>query len=145
LGISIVTAALHDSWYLAFVPVVYIASITMISRGEVHGGKKTTLYLAGILYLVVIGLISFFAFRKENFLITVVFLIPFAWMIFDPLIKAVREPVGPKIGRAVKAGVIGLIMMNASWAAAFGFLGLALIIILLLPLSLYLSKSFAVT
>src|SRR3954452_16987846 len=33
LGISIVPAALAGSWYLAFVPVIYIASITMISRG----------------------------------------------------------------------------------------------------------------
>jgi 4-hydroxybenzoate polyprenyltransferase len=56
-----------------------------------------------------------------------------------------KDPSGPLIGKAVKAGVISLIVMNASWAAAFGNMYLALIILLLLPLSLWLARAFAVT
>jgi 4-hydroxybenzoate polyprenyltransferase len=66
-------------------------------------------------------------------------------MIIKPLSKAIEIPVGSNIGKAVKAGVIGLIMMDASWAAAFGSPYLAILIILLLPLSLYVSRLFAVT
>jgi 4-hydroxybenzoate polyprenyltransferase len=41
--------------------------------------------------------------------------------------------------------VLALILMNAAWAAAFGILYLALIILLLMPLSLWMAKAFAVT
>lgn len=146
LGISIVPGAVEPYRILALVPVIYIASITMISRGEVHGGSKKTLYFALFLYVSVIALISGVAYVNGNMLdTTVFFLLPFAWMIFRPLLKAIDLPIGANIGKAVKAGVIGLIMMDASWAAAFGSPYLAIPILLLLPLSLYLSRLFAVT
>jgi 4-hydroxybenzoate polyprenyltransferase len=56
-----------------------------------------------------------------------------------------RNASGKNIGKAVKAGVIALILLDASLAAAFGSLVMALIIALLLPVSLWLSGLFAVT
>jgi len=145
LGVSILVTQLNLYWYVAIVPVIYIASITMISKGEVHGGKSTSLYFAGLLYVLVAGSILFFSFYKGKVLLTLIFLLPFVWMIFTPLFKAIQQPTGKNIGKAVKAGVIALILLNASWAAAFGSPWLALLIIVLLPLSLYLAKKFAVT
>lgn len=145
LGISISSLALHTWWALAFVPIIYIAAITMISRGEVHGGSRVILYTASFLYTLVIGFILFFSFRQGMFLFSLIFLLPFAWMIFKPLLKAIREPAGSNIGKAVKAGVLALILMNAAWAAAFGALYAAVVIVILLPVSLWLSKKFAVT
>jgi 4-hydroxybenzoate polyprenyltransferase len=66
-------------------------------------------------------------------------------MIFRPLLTAFKLPSAENIGKAVRAGVIALILLNASWAGAFGTWQLALLIVILLPLSLWLSKSFAVT
>jgi 4-hydroxybenzoate polyprenyltransferase len=66
-------------------------------------------------------------------------------MIYKPLLVAIKEPVGRNIGKAVKAGVIALILMNASWAAAFGELLIALVIVILLPVSIKLGRLFAVT
>jgi hypothetical protein len=117
----------------------------MISRGEVHGGSKIVLYFAVFLYLIVIGAVLTISNSKHNLLLAVLFLIPFTWMIFTPLLKAIQQPIGPNIGKAVKAGVIALILLNAAWASAFGNWQIALIIIILLPLSLWLSKKFAVT
>lgn len=145
LGVSILPAALSQYWYLSFVPIVYIAAITMVSRGEVHGGKRTTLFGAAALYSLVIAAILVVAVINHHSLYALVFLLLFALMIFPPLRKAMRNPVGPLIGKAVKAGVIALILMNAAWAAAVGSLYLALVILLLLPLSLWLAKAFAVT
>jgi 4-hydroxybenzoate polyprenyltransferase len=145
LGVSILVTQLNLYWYVAIVPVIYIASITMISKGEVHGGKSKSLYFAGLLYIFVVVSILFLAFHNKRALLTFIFLFPFAGMIFTPLFKAIQQPAGKNIGKAVKAGVIALILLNASWAAAFGSPGLALLIILLLPLSLYLAKKFAVT
>lgn len=145
LGISVVISSISEWWFLAIVPVIYIAAITMISRGEVHGGSKKTLYAAGLLYCVVIAAILLLSHTKGMLWWTIIFLLPFAWMIFTALIKAIRTPAPQNIGKAVKAGVIALILMNAAWAAAFGMTGLAFLIILLLPLSLWLAKIFAVT
>ncbi len=145
LGISVLPAAIAQDWHIACVPILYIASITMISRGEVHGGSRNLLYFAAALYTLVIGCILAVAVGKGAAPLTLLFLAPFAWMIFKPLFTAIREPVGRNIGKAVKAGVIALILMNASWAAACDSLYLALIIVLLLPLSLWLARLFAVT
>lgn len=145
LGISLVPSAVSNWWALALVPIAYIASITMISRGEVHGGSRATLYTACFLYTLVIGFILYFSFTKGKQWYALAFLVPFSWMIFRPLLKAIREPVGRNIGKAVKAGVLALILMNAAWAAAFGSLYFAFVILLLLPLSLWLGKLFAVT
>jgi len=146
LGISILITQLSQWWALAFIPIIYIASITMISRGEVYGGSKNLLYAASFFYILVIASILYFAIiNKNGIYFAVVFLLLFAWMIFNPLIKAIQQPTGKNIGKAVKAGVIGLILMNASWASAFNAIYFAIIIVLLLPISIGLGKMFAVT
>ena len=145
LGMSIFPEALSAYWMVSIVPIIYIAAITMISRGEVHGGKKITLFAAIIFYFIVIASILATAIGNGFLLHSIGFLVIFIALIFPPLQKAIREPKGPIIGKAVKAGVIALIAMNASWAAAFGAFYFALLILLLLPLSLWLAKLFAVT
>ena len=145
LGISIYVHALQFYWFFALVPVIYIFAITMISRGEVHGGRKRTLFVALGLYIIVIFAIGIAAIRAERILQTLPFILLFAVMILVPLYKAIQKPEGPRIGKAVKSGVISLIIMNAAWAAAFGNLSFALIIIALLPVSLLLARLFAVT
>ncbi|MET4080970.1 4-hydroxybenzoate polyprenyltransferase [Pedobacter sp. UYP30] len=145
LGLSIVPEMLQQHYLLAIIPVIYIFSITMTSRGEVHGGNTKNLYLAAILYALVIGAITTFAFQNDRLLWSLLFLLPFAWMIFKPLSKAIKHPIGKNIGAAVKTGVISLILMDAAWAVTFDALILAFIIAALLPLSMWLSKLFAVT
>ncbi len=147
LGISIVIASLDKWYYLAIVPVIYIFSITMISRGEVHGGNKRNLYIGGFLYLVVIFAIHLISGQHghEAMLISLGFLLLFAWMIYQPLFKAIKDPIGKNIGAAVKAGVISLILMDAAWAAAFDALWASVFIACLLPVSLRFARVFAVT
>lgn len=145
LGMSIIPEALSRFGWLAGIPIIYIAAITMISRGEVHGGSKKTLYTAVVFYLVVILTIFGVSLNNGHFYLALVFLLMFGAMIFPPLFRAVSEPVGKNIGKAVKSGVIALILMNAAWASAFGNPELAIAIALLLPVSLGLSRLFAVT
>ncbi|ACU02653.1 MULTISPECIES: UbiA-like protein EboC [Pedobacter] len=145
LGMSIIPSAIQQWWFLAIVPIIYIASVTMVSRAEVHGGSKKMLYFAALLYTLVISSILFFGIRQGNLPLTAVFVLGFALMIFIPLLRAMKNPIGPNIGKAVKAGVIALILMNAAWASAFGMVQIALFIVILLPVSLMLGKAFAVT
>lgn len=145
LGISIVSLSVHSLYFLGLIPLIYIFSITMISRGEVHGSNRNKLYTGAFLYLIVIGSILYSAYQQQNLLFATFFLIAFAWMIFKPLFVAMKDPVGRNIGKAVKAGVISLILMDAAWASAYGQIYFALLIAALLPLSLWLAKRFAVT
>ena len=145
LGISILPDQVRPYSLLAFVPIAYIAAITLISQGEVHGSRKNPLYTAGVLYLLAMAAILGVAYHHGHLLVAGAFVLFWAVMVFTPLRKAVDRPEGKLIGRAVKAGVLALIIMNASWAAAFGVTYLALIIILLLPLSILLARAFAVT
>lgn len=145
LGISILSLSLHSHYFLGLVPLIYIFSITMISQGEVHGSNRNKLYTAALLYLIVIGFILYSSSLQQHLLYAALFLIPFAWMIFKPLFVAIKDPVGKNIGKAVKAGVISLILMDAAWASAYGQVYFALLIAMLLPLSLWLAKRFAVT
>jgi 4-hydroxybenzoate polyprenyltransferase len=145
LGMSILTQEIENWWFLGLIPLIYIASITIISRGEVHGGNRKMLRIAAVLYAVVIISILVVSASMQNIELTLIFLIPFMLMIFKPLLVAFKLPSAENIGKAVKAGVIALILLNASWAGAFGTWQLALFIVILLPLSMWLSKSFAVT
>lgn len=145
LGLSIIPSAVQQWWFLALVPIAYIAAITMISRGEVHGGSKRTLYFAAFLYALVICSILTIAQTKGNLVSSLIFVLPFTLMIFTPLIIAIKAPIGKHIGQAVKSGVLALILMNAAWAAAFGVWNVAIFVVILLPISILLSKAFAVT
>lgn len=145
LGMSIIPASLPVTGWLAFVPVLYIAAITMISRDEVHGGKKRPLKLAALGYAVVCLIILLEAWINSKLLEVAPFLLVFIYLIMRPLLVAIKDPAGPNIGRAVKGGIIGLIAMNAAWAAAFASFPYALAVLALLPLSILLSRAFAVT
>ena len=145
LGVSILPDQVMPWVWVGLVPIAYIAAITMISRGEVHGGSSTTLRAAGLLYALVIGCVAALAQREQQLGTALPFLLLFGYYIFPPLWRAVREPVGRNIGLAVRAGVLSLIVMNAAWVAAFASFPLALLVFCLLPLSRLLAKVFAVT
>jgi heme O synthase-like polyprenyltransferase len=145
LGMSIVPESINQWGMIALLPIAYIFAITMISQDEVHGGKKRTLYLAALLYLIVLLSQLIISRKQGHLMLALPFVLLHAWLIARPLWNAIQNPVGPLIGKAVKAGVISLIVMNASWCVTFGLWPVALVVLALLPLSMYLSKIFAVT
>ncbi len=145
LGMSITGYGIQHFWQLAFVPIIYIAAVTMISRGEVHGGKRKTLYFAAILYAIVLTTILVISYQNHTLTKSLPLALMFSLFIFPSLQSAISKPDGERIGKAVKSGVLGLILMNATWAAAFNDLVFSSIIILLLPISYFLSRAFAVT
>ncbi|MBE9460467.1 UbiA-like protein EboC [Dyadobacter subterraneus] len=145
LGMSVLPESFQQWGFVALLPIAYIGAITLISQDEVHGGKRRTLYIAVLLYLVVLSAQLFIAQSKGNILFALPFVLLHAWLIGRPLYNAIQNPVGPLIGKAVKAGVISLIVMNASWCVAFGLLPVGLAVLALLPLSILLARVFAVT
>jgi 1,4-dihydroxy-2-naphthoate octaprenyltransferase len=145
LGMSVLPESFQQWGFVALLPIAYIAAITLISQDEVHGGKRRTLYIAVFLYLVVLAAQLTISRSQGNILFALPFVLLHAWLIGRPLYNAIQNPIGPLIGKAVKAGVLSLIVMNASWCVAFGLWPIALAVLALLPLSILLARVFAVT
>ncbi|MFC3198859.1 UbiA-like protein EboC [Parapedobacter deserti] len=145
LGISYLASALPLTWFLSAIPVIYIAAVTTISRGEVHGGRRMPLFFSAGLYALVIGLIAHFGVFQHGDTFAVLMLAPFALFIYPPLIRAIKTTAPQDIRTSVKHGVLGLIFMNAAWTAAAGMWGLTIMVLSLFPISIWLSKLFSVT
>lgn len=144
LGMSII--GVITVWWIAIIPVLYIFAITLISRGEVHGNNKNHIVRAAVMYAIVIALITYFvAIQTNNLILTIPFLLLFVFLIFKPLLKAYRINSPEYIKKSVIAGVLSLVVMDACWAVGFSNWYIGLGVLLLLPLSLLLSKLFAVT
>ncbi|MFY7827084.1 MAG: UbiA-like protein EboC [Flectobacillus sp.] len=145
LGMSVMPEEWQNYQYLALIPVIYIAAITMVSRGEVHGGSKNILYFAALLYLLVSSAQLYVSFTRGTLWLTTILVAIHLYLIGKPLFKAIQHPIGPNIGKAVKAGVLSLIIMDAAWVSLSGNIVQTLMVVLLLPLSMRLAKMFAVT
>ena len=146
LGISAVPAMIGEHWFLAVIPIIYIAAITTISRGEVHGAKNITGIIALLLIgLVIAGLLGLGLLQDYQVLAALPFVALFAVRVLLPFIKAVREPKPEQIRIAVKAGVLSLIVLDATVAAGFATLPYGLLVLSLLPISMALAQIFAVT
>ncbi|HZJ19925.1 MAG TPA: UbiA-like protein EboC [Pricia sp.] len=144
LGMSILGTLGY--WWMAAIPIVYIFAITLISRGEVHGENKNHIILAGVLYATVIFAVLSLAFLcTDSILFPLLFLVLFSILVFRPLIKAHSENSPQNIKKAVMAGVLSLVVLDASIAVSFSTWWYGLLILALLPTSRALSKLFAVT
>ncbi|MEH1776782.1 UbiA-like protein EboC [Nostoc sp.] len=146
LGVSAVPEIIGERWYLALIPILYIAAITAISQGEVHGGKKITGVLALLLIATVLTAVLALGLLEDY---TAIAALPFAIFlairILPNFIKAAREPIAENIRNAVRIGVLSLIVLDATIASGFAGLYYGLLVLILLPISMKLAKVFAVT
>ena len=144
LGMSILGSLRY--WWLAVIPIVYIFAITLISRGEVHGKNKNHIVLAGVLYAgVIFTVLSLAYLYTDSLLFPLLFLALFSISVFRPLLKAYSENSPENIKKAVMAGVLSLVVLDAAIAVSFSTWWYGLLILALLPVSMALSKLFAVT
>ncbi len=146
LGASLLPASLAGLWFLAVIPIIYIGAITLISRGEVHGGGKATGYMAAAAVVcITMTLLLLFLLPGYDLVTATPFALLFGAMVIPAFTAAAGDPAPITIKKAVKRGVLSLIILNSALAA--GFLGIiaGLIVLALLPLSYWFSKLFAVT
>ncbi len=146
LGVSIYPLLVFVFWPLGFVPLLYIGAITLVSQGEVHGGNRKALQLAmGVYIFVFLLIVGFGVFYGNNVLYGLPFVALLAYLTLPALQKAMKSLQPQDVMKAVKAGVIALIVLDSAIAAIFGGILWGLCILLLLPLSLWLGKAFAIT
>ena len=111
-----------DRWYLALIPIVYIAAITAICQGEVYGGKQITGVVAIALIITVIGsVICLNVLPSYSLLVALPFIGLFTVLVLPPLIRAAIDSVPLLIQTAVKAGVLSSIFNCARCCYCCGF------------------------
>ena len=121
LGVAAAPAALARNWPLALLPLTYIAAVTALSRGEVHGGRRRTALGALIsLSLVLLTLAAVTLHPAHRTLAGPVLVAVFGWRVWPPFWRAYRTPEPVMIRRAVKAGVLSLVLMDAVIGVTYG-------------------------
>lgn len=145
LGISAANA-LSQVWYLALIPIIHIAAVTLISRGEVYGSQRTPVDISLILVSVVtLALLSLGALPIYQLAYALPFIVLYiAWFV-PALLRARRNPASAHIQFAVKRGVLALIWIDASLVAAFSGIFYGMLVMLLLPISIKLARTYAIT
>jgi len=146
LGVSIIPEAVGAYLWVAVVPILYIGAITLISQGEVHGGNRAAITIAMGLYTCVLGYLFMVIISTGTyFLHSIPFIIFLGMRIFPAIVQARRTLAAGDIRKAVKAGILSLIIMDAVWAAGFAGIIYGVVVLLLMPISRLLGKWFAVT
>jgi 4-hydroxybenzoate polyprenyltransferase len=146
LGLSAAPSMIPERGWLAVIPVVYIAAITILSRGEVHGGSRAVATfslacIAGVIAAIaLIGLTIGFSLLAAD-----VFLAYFAWRVLPPFARAAATPNPATIRGAVKAGILSLIVLDAAVAAGYGGVFFGLAVFSLSFVAAFLARRFAVT
>jgi 4-hydroxybenzoate polyprenyltransferase len=146
LGVAAVPAALQTSWRLALIPLLYIWAVTALSRGEVHGGGRGRATTALIfLFAAVLALAVVSAEARERAIPALVLVMALAWRVVPAFWNARQHPATETIRRAVKRGVLSLVLVDAAIGAAYAGPVYAAAILATGLLAGWLARMFAVT
>jgi hypothetical protein len=146
LGVCAVPAALVTAWPVASVPLLYIYAITVLSRGEVHGGSGTATSSALIILMASIAaLLLVIARVPDGAWPALVLAAALSWRVVPAFVAARRHPTPAAIRAAVKRGILSLVLVDAAIAAAFAGPVFAAAVLATGLVAGWLARMFAVT
>ena len=146
LGMSIVPSVVSSMWFIGFVPLVFVAAITLVGQKEAHGHNKNSIFKAILLDTSVVGFFIVLMLKGYlDILTSSPFLIFWYGINLNAKIRAIKNNIPEKIKNAVKTGVLSLIPLNAIYVAGFSNGVYGLLLLCLLPLSIFVAKRYAVT
>jgi len=146
LGVSAAPAVLTEAWPLSLLPLVYIAAVTAVSRGEVHGGRRGIAAFALIsLSLVLAALLALALSRGGGPWAGVALTGVLAWRVLPAFWGAYRTPEPGPIRHAIRTGVLSLVLLDAVIGATYGGAVYSLAIIATGLVASSLARLFAVT
>jgi 4-hydroxybenzoate polyprenyltransferase len=144
LGVAAAPAVLQTAWPLALLPLIYIAAVTAVSRGEVHGGRRGIAAFALISLIVVLGALAALALGMRSWaggILTVAL----AWRVLPAFWGAYQNPAPGPIRHAIRTGVLSLVLLDAVIGASYGGALYSVLILATGLLATSLARLFAVT
>ena len=147
LGMAAAPAVLAGSWPLTLIPFTYIAAVTVVSRGEVHGGKRRPAGLAlvslGGVIMALAGVSAAAAAGRRLGAGAVALLL--AWRVLPPFWRAYQDPAPGRIREAVRTGVLSLVLVDATLGAAYAGPLFGAVVLATAVVAAGLARLFAVT
>ncbi|GAA4835779.1 UbiA-like protein EboC [Algivirga pacifica] len=147
LGMSALIISFEWPVLLPLMSLAYIGAVTMLSQSEVYVDKQGGAIRKAILVFAIIFLNLLFMpfFTSFSLVKASPFIVLLTYVLGLPLIGAFVEPVPMNFRKAVKMGIMGLMVYDAALVAGFSSMTHALIIIALLPVVYLLGKYFSIT
>lgn len=146
LGVSILPSALEEVYLISLIPILFVAAITLTAQKESSGQNKTSIGIAMLLDLSVVA--AFFLMQDRlNLSMQSAGVFLLLWYGTNLFFKyrAFSDNTPTNIKMAVKVAVLSIIPLDAAFTAGFGSIPMALLVLALLPISIFLAKKFAVT
>jgi 4-hydroxybenzoate polyprenyltransferase len=120
LGMAAAPAALAVWWPLALIPFGYIAAVTAVSRGEVHGGRRGVAGAALLTLCVVVIALAVVAWTAGRQSIAGLLLAALlGWRVLPAFWRAWVSPAPEPIRAAVTRGILSLVLVDGVLGAAF--------------------------
>ena len=135
-------------WFVIAVVTGYIAAVTYMAAGETEVGGRTAVAVAGgasmLAALSAVGylVVTWSGAVRVGFGIALA--LAFLWWVGRPLRRAYGEPKPGTIGPAVGACVLGLVLLDAAFAAVAGVAWAIVVVVFLVP-AVGLSRVFEVS
>lgn len=147
LGMTVVAGGPRAHAGLALLPLVYIGGVTMLSRGEVAGGKQPVARAALALVALVAAGAAGLALTAGGVarLWALAIAAAFTARVVPPYWRASADPSAPRIRAAVRTGVLSLVLLDAVIAAAYADIMGSLAVLATAVLAGALARLFAVT
>jgi 4-hydroxybenzoate polyprenyltransferase len=148
LGASVAPAFLTLAWAPALIVTVYIAAVTLVSRGEVAGGQRSAAALAFGLVSGAVAALGFLSLGAGDTLSTIgamALTLLCGWRVIRAFSAAWRTPAAATIRTAVKTGILSLALVDAVIAASYAGMIYCLALLATAFLAGRLARAFAVT
>ena len=146
LGLSAVPPMLAERWPVAFLPLIYIAGVTTLSRGEVRGGSRLTAAISLVaVHGVVVSLMVTSIRTPGSAIGGLVLTLLFAGRVLPAFYRALRNADAQTIRNAVRTGVLSLVLLDAAIGGVYAGAPYGLLILALAPVAWLLARAFAVT
>jgi 4-hydroxybenzoate polyprenyltransferase len=138
------TFALH--WPLCAIPLTYIAGVTLLSRGEVSGGRRAVATFSLVLVALAIAGLLLATMHAGTYIgATLALAALLSWRVLPAFVAARRAPAPAAIREAVKRGVLSLVLLEAALATAFAGPGYGLVLLATALGAIWLGRRFSVT
>jgi UbiA prenyltransferase family len=150
LGVAAVPAALGQARFVILLPWTYITAVTALSRGEVHGGRRSVAAFALLsLSAVLVALLALSASRAAESWTAVwagiVLTGVLGWRVLPPFFAAYKSPGAATIRGAIKAGVLSLMFLDAVIGAVYAGALYSVLILVVAIVAGRLARLFPVT
>jgi 4-hydroxybenzoate polyprenyltransferase len=150
LGVAAVPSALGLAHFVILLPWTYITAVTALSRGEVHGGRRSVAAFALLsLSAVLVALLALSAsgasFSSAGSWAGIVLTGVLGWRVLPSFIAAYRNPGAATIRQAIKSGVLSLMFVDAVIGAVYAGALYSVLILVVAVVAGRLARLFPVT